>query len=83
MDITDATLALVLAAKIHGTNKAITTTAKRCAQRLPRSKRYLMFHIMDHPEPLKLAAFIADDYANWASRQEGVVIAMKGGASSY
>lgn len=68
LTVTDATLAILLAAKIHATDKAITDTAKRCAQRLPRSHRYLMFHIMDSREPLKIAAFIAKDHQRWAAR---------------
>lgn len=65
---TDATLALLLAARIHGTDSAITATAKRCARRLPRSQRYLMFHVMECSEPIKLAAFIAEDHVTWIKR---------------
>ncbi|MCT5519317.1 DUF7740 domain-containing protein [Pseudomonas aeruginosa] len=61
MNLQDATLALFLAAKIHRTDNAIKATAKRCAKHLPRSKRDLMFSIIDSPEPLKLIKYIADN----------------------
>ncbi|RJG08647.1 hypothetical protein D3879_22395 [Pseudomonas cavernicola] len=59
MTIIDATIALLLAAKIHGTNEAIKATAKRCAKQLPRSKRYLMFSVIDSSKPLLLVDFLA------------------------
>lgn len=58
--LTDATIALLLAAKIHGTDKAVRATAKRCAQALPRSQRDLMFSIVNSKEPLKHIAHIAE-----------------------
>ncbi|UXJ50143.1 DUF7740 domain-containing protein [Pseudomonas citronellolis] len=61
MTLTDATIALLLTAKIHGTNKAVRATAKRCAQALPRSNRDLMFSIINSKEPLKLIAHIAEN----------------------
>ncbi|MBN5495441.1 hypothetical protein JY564_03745 [Pseudomonas aeruginosa] len=60
MNLQDATLALFLAARVHGTDNAIKATAKRCAKRLPRSKRDLMFAIVDSVEPLKLVNFLAE-----------------------
>jgi len=42
MMISDATLAALLAAKIHGKDAAVRSTAKRCAKLLPRSKHDLM-----------------------------------------
>jgi len=59
VNLTDATIALLLAAKIHGTSAAVQATAKRCAQHLPRSKRDLMFTVMNSREPLKLVEHIA------------------------
>nr|WP_100548320.1 MULTISPECIES: hypothetical protein [unclassified Pseudomonas] len=58
MNLQDATLALFLAARIHGTDSAIKATAKRCAKQLPRSKRDLMFVIVDSNEPLKLVNYL-------------------------
>jgi hypothetical protein len=57
--LTDATIALLLAAKLHGTDAAVKATAKRCSQYLPRSKRDLMFTVMNSREPLKLVEHIA------------------------
>lgn len=59
MMISDATLAVLLAAKIHGTDTAVRSTAKRCAKLLPRSKRDLMFQISESKKPLELVAHIA------------------------
>lgn len=60
LNLQDAILALFLAARIHSSDKAIKATAKRCAKRLPRSKRDLMFAIIDSAEPLKLVNHIAE-----------------------
>ncbi|MFZ6049804.1 hypothetical protein ACFW0H_27230 [Pseudomonas sp. CR3202] len=60
MNLQDATLALFLAARIHGTDAAIKATAKRCSKSLPRSKRDLMFAIVDSAEPLKLVNYLAE-----------------------
>ncbi len=60
MTLLDATLAILLAARIHRSDSAIKATAKRCAKRLPRSKRDLMFSIIDSGEPLKLVRYIAE-----------------------
>jgi hypothetical protein len=59
LNLTDATIALLLAAKIHGKDAAVKATAKRCCQNLPRSKRDLMFTVINSPEPLKLIDHIA------------------------
>lgn len=57
--LTDAYLVLLLAATIHGTDAAVRDTAKRCAKTLPRSKRDVMYQIVDSKEPLKLVFHIA------------------------
>ena len=59
--LTDAYLVLLLAATIHGTDAAVRDTAKRCAKTLPRSKRNLMYQIVDSKEPLKLVFHIAEN----------------------
>jgi hypothetical protein len=59
VNLQDAVLALLLAAKIHGTDSAIKATAKRCAKQLPRSKRDILFSIAASSEPLKLVLHIA------------------------
>ncbi|KAA0945727.1 hypothetical protein GIW54_15715 [Pseudomonas proteolytica] len=59
--LTDAYLVLLLAATIHGTNAAVRDTAKRCAKTLPRSKRDVMYQIVDSKEPLRLVFHIAEN----------------------
>ena len=59
--LTDAYLVLLLAATIHGTNAAVRDTAKRCTKTLPRSKRDVMYQIVDSKEPLKLVFHIAEN----------------------
>jgi hypothetical protein len=59
--LTDATIALLLAAKFHGTDIAVKATARRCSRHLPRSKRDLMFTVMNSREPLKLVQHIAQN----------------------
>lgn len=68
MIISDAMLALLLAAKIHGTNAEVRATAKRCAQRLPRSKRFLMFSVIDSRDPLELIAVLTTNPDEWHGR---------------
>lgn len=45
----DTILALLLAARIHGTQKAVNTTAQRCAKLLPKPKRTLMLTAAEKP----------------------------------
>ncbi|HFJ0421628.1 DUF7740 domain-containing protein [Pseudomonas aeruginosa] len=59
MTISDATLALLLAARIHGTDAAVRATAKRCVKLLPRSKRDLLYRVVESRSPLELVAFLA------------------------
>ena len=59
--LTDAYLVLLLAATIHGTDAAVRDTAKRCAKTLPRSKRDVMYQIVDSKEPLRLVFHIAEN----------------------
>lgn len=59
MTLSDATLALLLAARIHGTDAAVRTTAKRCVKLLPRSKRDLLYKVVDNSSPLDLVRFMA------------------------
>jgi len=61
VNLTDATIALLLAAKIHGTDAAVKATAKRCSQRISRSKRDLMFTVMNSRAPLKIVEHIAQN----------------------
>lgn len=59
MTLSDATLALLLAARIHGTDAAVRATAKRCVKKLPRSKRDLIYKVVDSRSPLELVDFLA------------------------
>ncbi|WP_313053415.1 DUF7740 domain-containing protein [Pseudomonas lopnurensis] len=59
MTLSDATLALLLAARIHGTDAAVRATAKRCAKLLPRSKRDLIYQVANSRSPLELVTFLA------------------------
>ncbi|KSQ24973.1 hypothetical protein FA454_14465 [Pseudomonas aeruginosa] len=59
MTLTDATLALLLTARIHGTDAAVRATAKRCVKLLPRSKRDLIYNVIDSRSPLKLVDLMA------------------------
>jgi hypothetical protein len=69
-------LALLLAAKIHGTDAAVSATAKRCAQRMPRSKRFLMFSVMESAAPLELVALLLSDINHWQGslQVEGIAL---------
>ncbi|MGP3790558.1 DUF7740 domain-containing protein [Pseudomonas sp. B392_1p] len=59
MTLSDATLALLLAARIHGTDAAVRVTAKRCVKLLPRSKRDLLYKVVDSSSPLELVVLMA------------------------
>jgi hypothetical protein len=59
--LTDAYLVLLLAATIHGTDAAVRDTAKRCTKTLPRSKRDVMYQIVDSKEPLRIVFHIAEN----------------------
>lgn len=61
MTLTDATLALFLAARIHGTDAEVRATAKRCVKLLPRSKREMIFKVVDSKSPLALVTFMAQN----------------------
>lgn len=59
MTLTDAIIVLLLAEKIHGTEEAIRKSAKNMANKLPRSKRGIMFDIADSKNPRDLMRHIA------------------------
>ncbi len=61
MTLTDAVLALLLTVRIHGTDDAVRATAKRCAKKLPRSKRDLMFQIVDSRAPHAFVVVMAQN----------------------
>ena len=57
----DAILALLLAAKIHGTPKAVKNTAKRRAKLSPKNKRNFMFTVAESPRPLEIILYIREN----------------------
>ncbi|SDI69093.1 hypothetical protein [Pseudomonas panipatensis] len=61
LNLQDALLALLLTVRLHGTDAAVRATAKRCAKQLPRSKRDLMYRVIDSTEPLKLVRYLGEN----------------------
>lgn len=61
MNLTDATLVLLLAARIHGTDEAVRASAKSLVKKLPRSKRDLIYKVIDSRSPLELVDFLAQN----------------------
>ncbi|BBP65831.1 hypothetical protein PHLH5_33720 [Pseudomonas sp. Cab53] len=61
MNLTDATLILLLAARIHGTDKAVRASAKSVVKKLPRSKRDLIYKVIDSRNSLDLVDYLAEN----------------------
>jgi len=61
MNLSDATLVLLLAARIHGTDEAVRASAKSVVKKLPRSKRDLIYKVIESKSPLQLVGFIAEN----------------------
>lgn len=61
MNLTDATLVLLLAARINGTDEAVRASAKSVVKKLPRSKRDLIYKVIDSRSPLELVGFLAQN----------------------
>ena len=61
MNLTDATLVLLLAARIHGTDEAVRASAKSVIKKLPRSKRDLIYKVIDSRSPLDLVDFLVQN----------------------
>ncbi|WP_313455548.1 hypothetical protein [Pseudomonas sp.] len=59
MTLTDAIIVLLLAEKIHGTDAAIRKVSQECGQKLPRSKRGIMYGIAESKNPRDLMRHIA------------------------
>ncbi|MFK0033779.1 MULTISPECIES: DUF7740 domain-containing protein [Pseudomonas] len=58
MTLSDAVLVVLLADRIHGTDTAIRSAAKRCAKKLPRSQRDIVFKIGNSANPRQLVAHL-------------------------
>ena len=61
MNLTDAIIALLLAARIHGTDQAVRTTAKIVVKKLPRGKREMIYKVIDSKNPLLMVELIAEN----------------------
>ncbi|CRM33265.1 hypothetical protein [Pseudomonas sp. 25 R 14] len=61
MNLTDATLVLLLAARIHGTDDAVRASARSVVKKLPRSKRDLIYQVVNSRSPLELVEFLAQN----------------------
>ncbi|WP_057395693.1 hypothetical protein [Pseudomonas fluorescens] len=59
MTLRDAVLVLLLAECIHGTDEAVRRAGKNVVKKLPRSKRDILYNLIDSPTPLKLIQHIA------------------------
>ena len=61
MNLTDATLVLLLAARIHGTDEAVRAAAKSLVKKMPRSKREWIYKVIDCRSPLQFVEFLAQN----------------------
>lgn len=59
MTLSDAVLVLLLAERIHGTDAAIRKAAKNVVKKLPRSKRDVLWDIIDSKSPRDIVRHIA------------------------
>jgi hypothetical protein len=59
MNLSDATLVLLLAARIHGTDDAVRASARRCMEQLPNDLRDVMRQVIASPQPLQSARDLA------------------------
>ena len=60
MNLTDATLVLLLTARIHGTDEAVRASAKSVVKKMPRGKRDLIYKVIESRYPLALVEFLAE-----------------------
>ncbi|UUQ64390.1 hypothetical protein NLK61_24760 [Pseudomonas fuscovaginae UPB0736] len=61
MNLSDAVLILLLAARIHGTDEAVRASAKSCVKKLPRSKRDPIYNVINSRRPMELIAYLAEN----------------------
>ncbi|WP_325950271.1 hypothetical protein [Pseudomonas putida] len=59
MSVDDALLLLLLAEKIHGTDSSIRRVAKRIVKKVPRSRRDVLYKLIDSKSPLGQIRYIA------------------------
>ncbi|MDR6675841.1 DUF7740 domain-containing protein [Pseudomonas oryzihabitans] len=58
-DLSYCTLALLLTARIHGTDEAVRATARRCVKQLPKRQRDLLLDVIQSRQPLQMVRSIA------------------------
>ena len=61
MTLSHAVLVLLLAERIHGTDAAIRKAAKTVVKKLPRSKRDVIWEIIDSQNPREIVRHIAEN----------------------
>lgn len=61
INLTDAVLILLLAARIHDTDEGVRVAAKRVVKKLPRSKRDGIYKVIDSKSPLRMVTLIAEN----------------------
>lgn len=61
MNLSDAVLILLLAARIHGTEEGVRAAAKNMVKKPPRSKRDGIYKVIDSRSPLRMVALIAEN----------------------
>lgn len=59
MSVDDALLLLLLAEMIHGTDASIRRVAKNIVKKVPRSRRDVLYKLIDCKSPLELIRYIA------------------------
>ncbi|RRV10439.1 hypothetical protein EGJ27_02105 [Pseudomonas sp. v388] len=62
MNLTDAMIVLLLAARIHGTDEGVRAAAKSVVNKLPRSKRHGIYKVIDSKHPLLMVGLIAEHF---------------------
>lgn len=61
MNLTDAVIILLLAARIHGTDEAVRASAKSCVRQFPRAKRDLIYNVINSRSPMEMVAYVAEN----------------------
>jgi hypothetical protein len=61
MTLTDAVIVLLLAARIHGTDRAVRDPAKSVVKKLPRGKRDIIYRVIESSSPVQLVDYLAQN----------------------
>jgi hypothetical protein len=59
MTLTDATIILLLAERIHGSDAGVRNAAKNVVKKLPRGQRDILFNVINSKRPQELVRQIA------------------------